>query len=261
MRLTHTLLAAAICALGASPTLAQQAAEDWDLTTNAEQQLTLATLDFGANILALRCRAGELDMLLTGVPVSTGPTRKVQVSAGAIAAEDQVWIAQPGQPVLGADEPARLARQLRAGGDLDIRLDPEDPTDRSRRYRLTAPASVAAVDAVLTACGKPLDEPRDLLVRVNSGPETVWAERRPVDFPDNLDAINAVPAAVRVSCIIGDDWALRDCRADMETAPGHGFGASAVEGATGSRLEPPADGTDLRGRLFRLTTRFIPPAN
>lgn len=261
MRLTRTCLAAAVCALGASPAVAQQAAEDWDLTTNAEQQLTLATLDFGANVLALRCRAGELDMLVTGVPVSTGATRKVRVLAGSIAAEDQVWIAQPGQPVLGADEPARLARQLRAGGDLDVRLDPEDPTGRSHRYRLTVPASVAAVDAVLTACGQPVDEPRDLLARVNAGPETLWADRRPVAFPDNAGALNAVPAMVRVSCIIGDDWALRDCRADMETAPGYGFGASAVAGATGSRLAPPADGTDLRGRLFRLTTRFVPPAN
>lgn len=261
MRTTRTLLAAAVCALGASPALAQQAAEDWDLTTNAEQQLTLATLDFGANVLALRCRAGELDMLLTGVPVSIGPTRKVQVSAGAIAAEDQVWIAQPGQPVLGADEPARLARQLRAGGDLDLRLDPEDPADRSRRYRLTVPASAAAVDAVLTACGQPLDEPRDLLVRVNSGPETVWVDIGHVKFPDNAGAINAAPAAVRVSCVIADDWTLRDCRADTETAPGHGFGASAVAGITGARLGPPADGTDLRGRLFRFTNRFTAPAN
>jgi len=261
MRLTNTLLAAAVCAFGASPALAQQAAEDWDLTTNAEQQLTLATLDFGANVLALRCRAGELDMLLTGVPVSTGATRKVRVSAGAIAAEDQIWMAQPGQPVLGADEPARLARLLRAGGDLDIRLDPEDSTDRSRRYRLTAPASIAAVNAVLTACDQPLEEPRDLLARVNSSPNTVWVDLGEVKFPDNMGAMNAAPAAVRVSCIIGDNWALRDCRADTETAPGHGFGASAVAGATRSRLGPPADGTDLRGRLFRFTIRFTEPAN
>lgn len=256
MRLTSPLLAAAVCALGASPSLAQQATEDWDLTTNAEQQLTLATLDFGANVLALRCRAGDLDMLVTGVPVSTGATRKVQVSAGAIAAEDQVWIAQPGQPVLGADEPARLARQLRAGGDLDIRLDPEGPTDRSHRYRLTVPASAAAVDAVLTACDKPLDEPRDLLVRASEA--TSWSAMAIPAFPTTPAAQNVERARVRLSCIISPDWGLTDCQVESESPPDAGFGASALRSARESRLNPPANGTDIRGQLLLFVMRFEP---
>ena len=257
MRPTHALAAAAVvCALGASPALAQQATEDWDLTTNAEQQLTLATLDFGANVLALRCRAGELDMLLTGVPVSTGATRKVQVSAGAIAAADQIWIAQPGQPVLGADEPARLARQLRAGGDLDVRLDPENPTDRSHRYRLTAPASVAAVDAVLTACGQPLDEPRDLLVRDSE--TATWAAMGIPAYPTGLAAENAGRGRVRLSCVIAPDWGLTDCRVESESPPNAGFGASALRSARESRVAPPASGTDIRGQLVLFAVRFEP---
>lgn len=257
MRLTSPLLAAAVCALGASPALAQQAAEDWDLTTNAEQQLTLATLDFGANVLALRCRAGDLDMLVTGVPVSTGATRKVRVSAGAIAAEDQVWIAQPGQPVLGAAEPARLARQLRAGGDLDIRLDPEGPTDRSHRYRLTVPASAAAVDAVLTACGKPLDEPRDLLVRV-SEPVT-WSAMPIPAFPRSPAAQTAGRGRVGLSCIVSPEWGLTDCRVESETPPDADFGASALRSARDARLNPPTNGTDIRGQLLVFAMQFEPP--
>ncbi len=143
----------------AAPALAQGPDEDWDLTVNAEQQLTAATVDFGDNLLALRCRAGALDFLLIGVPVSVGTTRRVRVSAGAIVDEDQVWAAQTGQPVLGASEPARLARQLRAGGELDVRIDRETDADRPLRYRLTAPASAASVNTVLTACAEPLDEP------------------------------------------------------------------------------------------------------
>jgi len=102
----------------ASPAFAQDLGEDWDLTADAGRQLTLATLDFGDNVLALRCQAGTLDLLLTGVPVSTGATRTATVSAGAIAGETQIWTALPGQPVVGADEPARLA--LPADG-TDIR--------------------------------------------------------------------------------------------------------------------------------------------
>ena len=65
-----------------------------------------------------------------------GATRAATVSAGSIMDETQTWTALPGQPVVGAAEPARLARQLRAGGPLDVRLAPEDSVDRPRRYSL-----------------------------------------------------------------------------------------------------------------------------
>jgi hypothetical protein len=150
--------AAAVLAGAASPSLAQDAAEDWELTVNTDQQLTLATLDFGANVLALRCRAGGLDLLLTGVPVSIGADRSVRVSVGSIVDEPQIWVAQVGHPVLGAPDPARLARQLRAGGALDIRIDRETDEDPPLRYQLTLPASAASVNTVLVACGAAVDD-------------------------------------------------------------------------------------------------------
>jgi hypothetical protein len=240
----------------ASPALAQDPTEDWDLTSNAERQLTLASLDFGDNILALRCQAGTLDLLLTGVPVSTGESRTATVSAGAISDETQTWAALPGQPVVGADEPARLARQLRAGGPLDVRLDPEDAADRPRRYRLTTPASTRSVDAVLTACGEPLDEPRDLIARVAKGAAPTWEYMAPVQYPSSLSAQSIPEAAVRVSCVIGPEMQMQDCRADSETPTGYGFGDSAIAAARRSRIAAPADGTDVHGRLVRFTVRF-----
>lgn len=251
------LLAGAALALPAS---AQEASEDWDLTTNAEQQLTLATLDFGDNVLALRCSAGALDLLVTGAPVSTGTSRKVRVSAGAITAEEQVWIAQAGQPVLGADEPARLARQLRPGGQLDVRIEPETEAERPHRFRLTVPASANAVNAVLTACGQPLDEPRDLLMRV-SHPGLNWEQPPQPQFPMMAANAGVESGAVRLSCIIAPDWTTQDCRVDLETPTGFGFGDSALAAARQAKVAPPADGIDTRGRLTRFSTRFIPPSS
>ena len=91
-------------------------------------------------------------MLVSGLPVSTGESRTVRVSAGAIDDEEQRWIVRPGERVLGPEEPARLARQLRAGGEMDLRVEPEAEGERPRRYRLPIPASAASVDTVLTAC-------------------------------------------------------------------------------------------------------------
>jgi hypothetical protein len=250
------LLAGAALALPAS---AQEPSEDWDLTTNAERQLTLATLDFGDNVLALRCSAGALDLLVTGAPVSTGTSRKVRVSAGAISAEEQVWIAQAGQPVLGADEPARLARQLRPGGQLDVRIEPETEAERPHRFRLTVPASANAVNAVLTACGQPLDEPRDLIARV-PGSALNWQRRPEPEYPAAATSQRVEGGTVHLSCIISPAWGFEDCRVDAEAPAGVGFGASAVAAALTARLAPPTDGSDIRGRLARFSMRFMPPS-
>lgn len=254
------LITACLPALIAGPALAQDPSEDWDLTTSQAQQLTLATLDFGENVLALRCQAGALDLLLTGVPISVGALRKTQVTIGAVVAEEQVWAALPGQPVIGADEPARLARQLRAGGELDVRLEPEDAADRSRRYRLTAPRSTAVVDTVLTACGAPLDEPRDQLVRIPVDQLPVWLIQPAPEFPAAALTAGVTGAVVRLSCVVSPEWGLADCRADADSAPGNGFGANAVRAAERARIAPPADGTDVRGRLLRFTIRYAAPA-
>lgn len=255
-RLAITALALAI----ATPALAQDPTEDWDLTTHSAQQLTLATLDFGQNVLALRCQAGTLDVLLTGVPVSVGGLRKTQVSIGAITGEEQVWAAIPGQPIVGADEPARLARQLRAGGELSVRLEPEDAADRSRLYRLPVPRSSSAVNTVLTACGAPLDEPRDLLARVPLNDLPTWLVQPVPEFPTAaMNSAGSSGSTVRLSCVISPDWGLTDCRVDADSNPGFGFGASAVRAAEQAKLAPPADGTDTRGRLLRFTMRFSAP--
>jgi len=249
------LLASAALALPAS---AQEASEDWDLTTSVERQLTLATLDFGDNVLALRCSAGALDLLVTGAPVSTAATRKVRVSAGAIAAEDQVWITQAGQPVLGADEPARLARQLRPGGQLDVRIEPETEAERPHRFRLTVPASANAVNAVLTACGQPLDEPRDLIARVPL-PNLRWETAPQPTFPAAASNRRVENGLVRMSCVVAENLTLRDCLADVENPKDVGFADSALAAVAQSRMAPPLDGTDMRGRIARFAIRFIPP--
>ena len=138
-------MALAILFATASPALAQDVAEDWDLAVDPAQELTLASLDFGDNALALRCKAGVLDFLLTGTPLSTEAIRAVRVTAGGIADERQAWHTQPGLPVLSASEPDRLARQLRAGGDLDVRI---ESTSRAS----TAPSTFARVRPRTTRC-------------------------------------------------------------------------------------------------------------
>lgn len=253
------ILTAGLAALALeTPTLGQDPGDDWDLTVRPEHQLTAATLDFGDNLLALRCRAGVLDVLVSGVPASAGPTRRVRVSAGAIADEEREWIAQAGQPVLGADEPQRLARQLRAGGELDLRVEPETEADRARRYRLPVPPSAGSIDAVLSACGVPLVEPRDLLRRVAVSEGPAWRILH-VDYPTTQGALRARQGEVQLSCVVSAAWGLDDCRADVEEPEGVGFAGAALDAARRARLSPPESGADVRGQRIRFTVRFRMP--
>lgn len=250
------IAALALVALLGAAAPARDPAGDWDLTVRPDLGLTAASLTYGENILAVRCQRGALDVLVSGMPVSTGSSRTVRVSAGAIADEEQRWIARPGEPVLGPEEPARLARQLRAGGELDLRVEPEAEGGRPRRYRLPVPASAASIDTVLSACGMPLDEPRDLLRRASGADSPIWRAQPQPEFPPSRGAMQAGSGTVQVSCVIGPAWELADCRAETETPPGVGFAQAAIRAAERAEISPPRSGADVRGQVIRFTARF-----
>lgn len=244
------LLAAAL----AGPAFAQEATEDWDLTIDPQQQLTLASLDFGANALALRCTAGVLEMLLTGTPRSTADSRSVQVTAGLIADEKQTWTTQAGLPVLSASDPDRLARQIRAGGELDIRIDGVEAGERPIRYRLPIPASARSVDQVLTACDRPLSDDWDALTRIKG--TVVWVDQPAPQFPEAALRAGVKAGAVVLTCILPASGDLDICRIRSETPAGVDFGEEAVKAARRSRVGLASNNTEDIGRLIQFTIRF-----
>lgn len=244
-----TLLSAAFI----SPSFAQDGAEDWDLTTDAQQQLTLASLDFGDNVLALRCKSGGLELLLTGVPTTTADTRSVRVTAGLIVDEQQTWQTRAGLPVLSASEPDRLARQIRDGAELDIRVEGSAAGERIMRYRLPVPASARSVNQVLDACGRPLSDDWD---RLSRAPDLVaWAHMPVADFPEAAMRTGVEAGDVRLGCIVEVGGDLDDCRIVSESPAGADFGAEALQAAKASRVRLPPDGAGV-GSVVHFTIRF-----
>lgn len=254
--LTGQVLAATLAV--ASPSLAQDAADDWDLTADPAQQLTLATLDFGDNALALRCKAGVLDLLLTGTPVTTDRFRVIDVTGPGIAEESQAWRTRPDLPVVSAAEPGRLARLLRVGGDLDLRLPAAAPGERRLRYRLPVPPSAASVDGVLSACSEPLTDEWDLRPRASN---LDWARRPLPEYPQTAVAAGGPTGDVRVACIVPADGRLRDCRVVSETPAGVGFGQSALQSALMSNVSLPENDGSTVGAVVHFNIRFQPPPN
>lgn len=250
------LLASAV----ALPALAQAPApaEDWDLTIDPTQQMTMASLDFGDNTLALRCKAGGLDLVLTGTPVTSEPVRAVRVSVGGIADELQIWRTRPDLPVLLAPEPDRLARQLRPGGDLDLRIEPAATGQRPLRFRFTAPPSAAAIDRVLSACGTRLADEWDLRPRVFSNNLILESAAVP-RYPPAAVARRLPLASVRVACLVPANGRLNTCRILSEDPQGLGFGRSALDAARGSRVALLQSDTSLVGKVVHYSVRFTPP--
>ncbi|MGZ9114054.1 MAG: energy transducer TonB [Brevundimonas sp.] len=244
-----------LAALHAGPAFTQEVVDDWDLTTDTGQQLTLATLNFGTNQIALRCRAGALDLMLTGVPPTDAALRPVRVTAGPIHDERQLWFTWSGRPIASSGEPERLARQLRAGGELDIVLEGTAPGERSHRYRLPVPSSATSVDRVLTACSAPLSDEWDLRPRAEPG-LIVWASQPRPDFPSLAMERGLEQAEVRLVCLVAAEGALDDCRILSETPAGAGFGRSAQRSAERARLGLPEDEGSVIGKVISFTIRF-----
>lgn len=241
----------------ASPSLAQDVTEDWDLTVDPAQQLTMASLDFGGTAVALRCKAGGLDFLLTGAPASTESFRIVRVTAGGIADERQHWDALPGAPVLSASDPARLARQLRAGGDLDLRIEPAATGERPIRFRLPTPPSVAALDQVLSACGAALTDDWDLRPRASS--DVLWERMVAPEYPSAALGRGVSLGSARLACIVPASGRFSECRILSESPPGLDFGQSALAAARRSRVRLPENDTDSVGKVVQYTVRFRAP--
>lgn len=248
--LAFALLAVAF----AQSVAAQDPGDDWDLTVNPEQQLTLASLDFGDNALALRCRAGLLEVLLTGVPPTPAEFRTVQVTAGLISNERQDWRTQPGLPVLSASEPDRLARQMRAGGELNVRIDGIGTGDRARRYRLPVPASARSVDQVLAACDRPLSDDWDRLSR--STVSLLWADAPVPDFPTAALRTGVEAGTVVMQCIVGTGGEFDVCRVVSEVPTGADFGKEAIKVAKSARVQLSPNDTASIGRVVQFTMRF-----
>jgi TonB family protein len=255
--LTGALLGAVLTAI--SPALAQDAAEDWDMTVDPSQQLTLATLDFGDNALALRCKAGTLDLLMTGTPVSDAPVRAVRVTVGGLEGERQGWLSQPGAPVLSASEPDRLARLLKPGGELGLRIEPLEEGGRTLRYSLPIPPSASAIDQVLSACGANLTDEWDLRPRPTT--PLTWAHLEFPEYPETAAGRNIDLATVRLGCIVAADGHLTECRVLYEAPDGMGFGRAALRAARDSRVRFPEGDTSSVGAVVVYSNRFRAPEN
>lgn len=239
MRFLSILLAAALL-MPTCPAEAQQSADDdWDFMENRDQDQVMAFVTFDTGLgLATRCTKGVFEALIAGLPPRPAQNRQVlKMGFGdADLYETRFSSASDARAVI-SELPAPFARKLRQGGRFRLEVPGGGEDGRTLRYDVQLPSSSASIDRTLTACDRPLVDPRD--AELDDLPESglprdlVWRWVPEPEFPSR--SVYEQGFAV-ISCLTAPNGRVRDCVVESEYPTDGGFGEAAIRGARGGRL-------------------------
>lgn len=219
-----------------------QATDGWDMAQTDKGPSASISYEGGQSLI-LRCFNNRLEALLIGFPVeaASGPRPLTWTQNGQ--KEGQTWINVPGQSVMAAIRPGRVARLFHQGGDVMIEPFFQNPTEARQpreRLRLPLPSDNSAIDVVRDACGTDPDAARDGLLETEpSFPDPprlreIWNLAPTPDYPSK--AMRLRHGEVIYSCVVVAQGALEDCRIETENPPDAGFGAETLKALRRARL-------------------------
>jgi TonB family protein len=116
--------------------------------------------------------------------------------------------------------------------------------------------SPGAVDAVLSACDLPKDDPRisgDAWAATLPSDQTSWQRRPTPNYPEVAVQTGIMAGRVYVSCVAMPSGEIRDCQADSQSPADVGFDRAALQSLREARLDPyePSSSREVEeGRLI-----------
>lgn len=242
---------AVLAALATSPTapaLAQEPTTDWAIERDPANQSLIAYVPMTTGLaIGVRCIKGDFAAIISGLPAAGSNQRVRTLGIGPVDHQhDSRWNVTTDPTVAIADYPARFARNLRRGGPVSILIPGGAGEGRNLRHDIELPPSSTAIDEVLTACDRPLVDPRDaLLPEIEAGglPTGVnWARApRPVFPRTNYAAGYAV-----LTCMMTAEGRLDDCLVEAQHPSDSAFGRAALRSTGDARL---TSSTEAPGRL------------
>lgn len=252
-----TLLACAV----ALPALAQDAPRDWDLVRDPAKKSVLAfsTFDVGLSV-GFRCIDGSFNAVLAGLPPSRNRRRALELTFREGDPFMSMWTTTTDRSVAVSDFPAPLAREFRQGGQLQVMVPGAAADGRNIRYVVELPGSNVAIDEALTACDRPLVDPRDAELAAIGESELpvgfAWQRRPQPRFP----ATRYAEGFVVTTCLTSPDGPLRDCVVEMEHPHDGGFGEATLRAARRARvLNMAQPGAPVPVRRVSFRTNFVMP--
>ncbi|WP_339914732.1 hypothetical protein [uncultured Brevundimonas sp.] len=231
------LLLASLVATFAHPVMARQV-QDWDVVRNPDRHQTLVYTQFDVGLsIAARCVGNSYQALIAGLPPVDTEQRPLGVAFGDGEIDDQTWNVTEDSRIALSSLPTQFARRLREGGTLKLRIPGGAEGGRNLLYVLDLPASNTAIDESLTACGRPLVDPRDeQTADIGDGslPHGFsWMSRPRPEYPESRYASGFAV----LSCLNDSDGRLRDCIIETEHPQDGGFGAAALHGVRRARVQ------------------------
>lgn len=253
------LYAVSVLVSSGSQARAQAASGDWELVRQPRDKLVGAVVSYDSGIsAAVRCIDRKaFDVVLLGLPDLGGESRELFVGFRDEERHRQVWNVTSDARVVLSPLPAPFARDLREGGKLQVMVPGGGDEGQNIRYDIDLPASNAAVDAVLTDCGRPLVDPRDAELEAvgdDGLPGNVqWARPPRIRYPST----DFAKGFAVVTCLSGADGRPRDCVVETEHPYNGRFGQAALDGARNARLRS-TEGPDapLPLKRFVFTANF-----
>ena len=229
----------------ALPLLAQDASGDWDISRDPARKtvLAFATFDNGLSV-AFRCIDGSFNADIAGLPPSREDRRMLELAFRDDEAHETMWTSTTDSTVVVGDFPAPLAREFRQGGALKVTVPRGAADGRHLRYEVELPASSAAVDEALTACERPLVDPRDAdLEAIGASGLTggvVWDRGPRPRYPSSSRYASGF---VVTTCVTTPEGRLRDCIVEMEHPHDGRFGKATLDAAERARVRNGDDRT------------------
>lgn len=253
------ILAALTALAMAGPAAAQSG--DWDIHRNEDNKSLMAYTYFtNGLVIAFRCVDGSFGAIVSGLPPSRQERQTLRLQFREEEAYDSGWSTTTDPTVAVGDYPAPLAREFRQGGDLRLTVPRGAADGRNLQFAVELPPSGAAIDEVLTACDRPLVDPRDAeLDAIGDGglpTGLVWTRPPRPSFPLRS---NYADGFVVTTCLTNPDGSLRDCQIEMQHPEDSEFGEATLRAIRSARVgsgEQPGEPVPTNRVGFRTVYRM-----
>lgn len=251
---------AAIAAV-ALPAFAQDSAEaDWEVIRDPAKKSVVTYIPVTSGLLlGVRCVDGAFDAIIGGLPTypQGRPTRPLHLAFGDEPLHETNWSVTTDRTVAISDYPAAFARSVRKGGPLKIMIPGGAGDGRNLRHDLVLPASSAAIEETLTACNRPLEDPRDALlpdIEDRGLPAGLnWARAPRPTYPRT----NYASGYAVISCVVAPDGRLNQCQVESEQPAKSRFAEAALRAIPDARLTSTTEPTgQIRPRMIAFRANF-----
>lgn len=260
-----TIALLALLAGGWASAPQEDRSDDWTLThLPAGAGLAAGAMFDNGITLLVRCQNDVLDLMIGGLPEATGRTgmREIGLATGADEPRMTTWTVGTQRSVAFSRLPALVARNLAEGGDLQIVVPSEG---RRMRYVMSLDPSSTAVEQVLTACGRPLVDPRDNRLHGNGqdGLPTPfeWARTPRIEFPHPVGDRSPRTGYVTMTCVVVAQGRLDECQIEAEHPAGYNLARAVLRGLRSGRVrlneEGRAGGHVMEGHMVAFSINFV----